>query len=74
MPRSVLRDLTGQRFGNTRASVVMFDSVQEILGRFEHGETKASIGHRLGIDPSYVGALVNGKAWAEIDRPYLKKV
>lgn len=25
------------------------------------------------IDPFYVGALINGKAWAEIDRPYLKK-
>jgi len=59
---------------NTRATVVTFDAVQEIIGRFEHGETKASIGRRLGIDPFYVGALINGKSWIEIDRPYLKKV
>lgn len=58
---------------NTRASVVTFDVVQEILARFARGETKASIGRRLGVDPFYVGALINGKAWAEIDRPYLKK-
>jgi len=58
---------------NTRSSVVTFARVQEILGRFEHGETKASIGRRLGVDPFYVGALISGKAWAEIDRPHLKK-
>jgi transcriptional regulator with XRE-family HTH domain len=58
---------------NTRATVVTFDVVQEIIGRFEHGETKASIGRRLGVDPYYVGALINGKSWTEIDRPYLKK-
>lgn len=58
---------------NTRASVVTSDLVQEIIGRFEHGETKTSIGRRLGVAPAYVGALINGKAWTEIDRPYLKK-
>lgn len=58
---------------NTRATVVTFDGVQEIIGRFEHRETKASIGRRLGITPSYVGALINGKAWTEIERPYLNK-
>lgn len=57
-----------------RSAVVTFDLLQEIIGRFEHGETKASIGRRLGITPSYVGALINGKAWTEIDRPYLNKV
>ena len=59
---------------NTRSSVVTFDLVQEIIGRYEHGETKASIGRCLGLASSYVGALVNGKAWTEIDRPYLNKV
>ncbi len=59
---------------NTRASVVTFEVVQEIIGRFEHGETRASIGRRFGINPFYVGGLINGKSWAEIDRPYLNKV
>jgi hypothetical protein len=59
---------------NTRASVVTLDIAREIIERFMRGETKASIGRHLGIASAYVGAIVRGKAWAEIDRPYLNKV
>ena len=59
---------------NTRASVLTFESVQEILGRFEYGESRASIGRRLGIAPTYVGAIIKGKAWTEVARPHLNKV
>jgi hypothetical protein len=60
---------------NKRSTVVTHDAVQEIIGRFEHGETKASIARRFRLDSSYIGALIKGKvSWIEIDRPYLNKV
>ncbi len=58
---------------NRRSTIVTFDRVQEIIGRFEHGESKTSIGRRLGIAPTYIGTIINGKTWLEVDRPYLSK-
>lgn len=64
---------TQEQTRNTRATVVTVDTVQEIIGRFECGESRASIGRRLGISASYVGKIISGNTWREIDRPYLKQ-
>jgi Autographiviridae endonuclease VII len=41
-----------------RVSKLTPDLVQEIHGRFEHGESKRSIGRRIGIDPSMIRRVV----------------
>lgn len=56
---------------NRRSTKLVFGNVQEIIGRFEHGESKSSIARRFKVTSTYVGQLVKGDVWAEIERPYL---
>jgi hypothetical protein len=58
---------------NTRANVVDLDRVQEIIGRFEYGESRASIGRRFGIPASYIGKIISGGVWREVERSYLNR-
>lgn len=55
---------------NKRSTIVTFDDVQEIIGRFEHGEKRVSIARRFDIGAGYVGDIIRGKVWPEIDRPH----
>jgi hypothetical protein len=58
---------------NQRSNVLSVDAVNEIIGRFEHGEKRSSIARRFNMNPAYISQIVSGKAWSDIDRPYLAK-
>lgn len=54
-----------QQMRNTRASRLTMDLVQEIHGRYEHGEKTASIWRRLIVDPRLIDAVLRGKIWKD---------
>jgi hypothetical protein len=41
------------------------DSVNEIRGRFEHGESKASIARRFGVTQTNIGYVISRVTWAD---------
>jgi hypothetical protein len=51
---------------NRRTSVLTIDLVNEIRGRYEHGEGPTSIARRMGLTRENVGAVVRRKTWADI--------
>jgi hypothetical protein len=56
---------TNQEQGqNTRTTKLNADKVQEIRGRYEHGEFQSSIAKRFGITQSCVSAVILGRTWA----------
>ncbi len=55
---------------NRRSFKITCDIAQEILGRFEHGESRRSIAERLKLSKSRVTQICNGRAWPELDRPW----
>lgn len=54
-----------EQLRNTRSSKLTMDLVQEMHGRYEHGEKIASIARRMSIAPGQVGAVVRGKVWKD---------
>ena len=50
---------------NRRSMKLTMDLVQEIHGRFEHGESKRSIAARMGIGPDHVSRIISGQAWKD---------
>lgn len=50
---------------NTRKSKLTMDLVQEMHGRYEHGERIASISRRVRIDSRQINAVVHGKTWKD---------
>lgn len=55
-----------QQARNQRRNRVTADVVQEIRGRYEHGERQASIARRLRLDRITVHYIVRHKTWKEI--------
>ena len=56
-----------QQNQNSRHCVLTADRVREILGRFEHGESQASIWRRMGIGRrSTVSMICRGLTWKNI--------
>lgn len=51
---------------NSRSRGMTFDQVQEVRGRFEHGESMQSIADRLGFDRSCVSRVVNRINWSDV--------
>jgi hypothetical protein len=56
---------------NRRTSKLTPDLAQEVIGRFEHGESRKSVAARMELSKAYVVQLCSGVAWPELDRPYL---
>lgn len=59
---------------NRRTSKVSEAVAQEILGRFEYGETRPSISKRLGLSKTHVIQIVSsnhGRYWPELSRPWM---
>ena len=50
---------------------VTLDFAQEVLGRFEHGESRRSIATRFNVSHSCVTSICNGRRWPELPRPWL---
>lgn len=57
---------------NRKNSKLTFSVAQEILGRFEHGETRKSISDRMCLSRTHVTSVINGSRWRELDRPWLR--
>lgn len=49
------------------------DDAQEVLGRYEHGESIPSIVRRMNSTKGCIHALVHGRSWKDLGRPYLHK-
>ena len=54
-----------EQLRNTRKTKLTMDLVQEIYGRYEHGERIASIGRRMNIPPEQISTILRGKAWKD---------
>ncbi len=50
---------------NRSNNKVSWQLVQEIRGRYEHGESKTSIARRLGLGQGNVGRIVRNLTWKE---------
>jgi len=58
---------TQEQNQNNRHCKLTPDLVREILGRFEHGESQASIRRRLGLEySSTISGIVRGATWSNI--------
>jgi hypothetical protein len=51
---------------NRRACVLTVALVNEIRGRYEHGEPTMSIARRMGISGQRVGKVTSRKQWANV--------
>ena len=58
---------------NKQSSVVTLAIAREIVDRFLRGETGASIARHFSFQAANVYAIIRGKSWVEINRPYLNK-
>jgi len=56
----------GRNKGNTKLTEGL---VQEIKGRFEHGENQRSIAKRLGLWQGSVSAVIRGRIWKDVGGP-----
>lgn len=57
-----------QQMHNRRDTVLNWDLVDEIRGRFEHGEKQSSIARRLGLRIRLVCSVVHQQTWKDRDR------
>jgi len=55
-----------EQLRNTRRSILTRDAVQEIHGRYEHGEAPVSISERMGIRQHTVLVVLRGDKWPEL--------
>jgi len=51
---------------NSRHCKLTVDLAQEVLGRIEHGESKASVAARMGISTALVGAVAKRRCWRDL--------
>lgn len=56
---------------NRRSFKITHDLAQEILGRFEYGESRQSITDRLKLSKASVTTICNGTTRPELERPWL---
>ena len=59
-----------EQIRNRRNSKLTMDLVQEIHGRYEHGEKIPSIWRRMSIDPRLISAVIHGKIWKDAVNGY----
>lgn len=52
-----------QQIQNSTSAKLTMDLVQEIHGRFEHGESRKSIAARMGMSRSHVTGIIAGIFW-----------
>lgn len=60
----------GEQVRNQRSNTLDWSRVNEIRGRFEHGETQVSIAARMELDRATIHRVVRCKQWPEDENPY----
>jgi hypothetical protein len=65
-PGNVRWATAAEQIQNRRVNVLDWDRVNEIRGRFEHGERQASIARRMNIDSRTISGVVRNQTWKEI--------
>lgn len=64
-PGNVRWATRAQQAQNRRSTVLNWDLVNEIRGRWEHGESSISISRRMGIRSARISAVLLNKVWAQ---------